>query len=42
MPLGPLAAEPSWTEIPGVRLVGAIIGTVLLIAAIRAVFKGRR
>ncbi len=38
----PLGAEPSWTEIPGVRILGAVIGTLLLIAAIRAMFRGRR
>jgi hypothetical protein len=39
------AAEPvPWTEIPAVRLVGAILGVLLLVAAIRAMFggKGRR
>jgi hypothetical protein len=37
-----LAADQPWTEIPGVRLVGAVIGTILLIAAIRFMFRGRR
>lgn len=38
----PLAADQPWTDIPGVRLVGAVVGTLLLIAAIRAIFRGRR
>ncbi|WP_158624145.1 hypothetical protein [Micromonospora sp. HM5-17] len=34
-----LAAEDTaWSDIPGVRLVGAILGTVLLVAALRAMF----
>jgi hypothetical protein len=42
MPTLPFAAaEPSWTDIPGVRLIGAIAGTLLLVAAIRSMF-GRR
>jgi hypothetical protein len=37
------AEEVPWTEIPAVRLLGAILGTILLIAAIKAMFgKGRR
>jgi hypothetical protein len=39
------AAEPmSWSEIPAVRIIGAILGVLLLIAAIRTMFggKGRR
>jgi hypothetical protein len=40
---GPLAADPvSWHDIPGVRLIGAVLGTLLLIAAIRAMFGKRR
>jgi hypothetical protein len=38
-------AEPvSWADIPGVQILGAILGTLLLVAAIRAMFggKGRR
>lgn len=36
-------AEPRpWTDIPGVRIIGLILGTVLLIAAIRAMFGPRR
>ncbi|WP_329109201.1 hypothetical protein OG792_10835 [Micromonospora sp. NBC_01699] len=39
MGLIPLAAQDtSWYDIPGVRLVGAVLGTLLLIAAIRSVF----
>ena len=38
----PVAADQSWTEIPGVRILGAVIGTLLLLAAIRAMFRGRR
>jgi hypothetical protein len=36
-----LTAEQSWAEIPGVRLLGAVLGVLLLVAAIRALF-GRR
>jgi hypothetical protein len=36
------AADRDWTSIPAVRILGAVIGTVLLIAAIRAMFGGRR
>lgn len=35
------AAERSWDDIPGVRLIGAVLGTLLLVAAIRSMF-GRR
>ncbi|MEO3928079.1 hypothetical protein ABGB07_30060 [Micromonosporaceae bacterium B7E4] len=35
------AEETSWFDIPGVRIVGAILGTVLLVAALRSMF-GRR
>ena len=41
----PFAAEEvPWTEIPAVRLFGLVVGGLLLIAAIRAMFggKGRR
>jgi hypothetical protein len=38
----PLAADQPWTEIPGVRILGAVIGILLLVAAIRAMFRGRR
>jgi hypothetical protein len=37
-----LAAERDWTEIPGVRILGAVLGTLLLVAAIRAMFGRRR
>jgi hypothetical protein len=40
--LVPLAADRPWTEIPGVRILGLVIGAVLLLAAIRAMFGGRR
>jgi uncharacterized membrane protein YeaQ/YmgE (transglycosylase-associated protein family) len=40
--LAVVAADRSWAEIPGVRILGAVIGAVLLIAAIRAMFSGRR
>ncbi|GLH96968.1 hypothetical protein Pa4123_22420 [Phytohabitans aurantiacus] len=34
--------ETSWYDIPAVRVVGAILGTLLLVAAIRSMFgKGR-
>ncbi|WP_255408570.1 hypothetical protein [Plantactinospora sp. KBS50] len=35
------AADTSWYDIPGVRIVGAIAGVVFLVAAIRAMF-GRK
>jgi hypothetical protein len=40
--LAPLAADRPWTEIPGVRILGAVLGALLLLAAIRAMFRGRR
>lgn len=37
-----LAADTSWYDMPGVRVVGAIAGAWLLVAAIRSMFgKGR-
>jgi hypothetical protein len=36
-----LAADRDWTEIPAIRLLGAVLGTLLIIAAIRAI-SGRR
>jgi hypothetical protein len=30
--------DTSWYDIPGVQLLGAILGTLLLIAAIRSMF----
>ena len=36
------AADRDWADIPGVRIVGAVIGILLLVAAIRAMFSGRR
>lgn len=35
------AEETSWHDIPGVRILGAVIGTLLIIAALRSMF-GRR
>jgi hypothetical protein len=35
------AAERSWTDVPGVRVVGAVLGILLIVAAIRAMF-GRK
>jgi hypothetical protein len=36
------AEDRSWFDIPAVRVVGAVLGTLLLIAAIRSMFgKGR-
>jgi len=32
------AEETSWSDIPGVRVLGAVLGTLLLIAALRAMF----
>jgi hypothetical protein len=43
LPFALAAAEVSWYDVPGVRLLGAILGTLLLIAAIRSMFgKGGR
>jgi hypothetical protein len=36
------ADEISWYDVPGVQVVGAVLGTLLLLAAIRAMFGGRR
>jgi len=35
-------AERPWTEIPAVRLVGGILGVLIIVAAIRAMFGGGR
>jgi hypothetical protein len=35
------AAERDWPDVPGVRVVGAVLGILLIVAAIRAMF-GRR
>ncbi|MEV4756695.1 hypothetical protein AB0J86_16485 [Micromonospora sp. NPDC049559] len=32
------AEDTSWYDIPGVRLVGAVLGALLLLAAIRSMF----
>jgi hypothetical protein len=32
------AEEANWSDIPAVRLLGAVLGTVLLIAAVRSLF----
>lgn len=40
--VGRAAEEVSWHDIPGVRVLGAILGTLLLIAALRSMFGGRR
>ena len=38
-----VAQDVSWYDIPGVRLVGAVLGALLLLAAIRSMFgKGGR
>ncbi|MGI5215370.1 hypothetical protein [Plantactinospora sp. CA-290183] len=43
LPYRILAADQGdWSEIPGVRLLGAVLGAALLIAALRAMFGGRR
>ncbi|MFC7479259.1 hypothetical protein ACFQX7_03170 [Luedemannella flava] len=36
------AAEAATDDIPGVVLVGVVVGGLLLLAAIRAMFGGRR
>ncbi|MEH1016086.1 hypothetical protein V6U90_23615 [Micromonospora sp. CPCC 206060] len=39
MPELPLAAEEiSWYDVPGVRLLGMVVGGLLLLAAIRSMF----
>jgi len=35
------AAERNWDDIPAVKLVGLVIGAVLIVAAIRAMFGKR-
>lgn len=36
------AEEVSWHDIPGVQVVGAVLGVLLLVAALRSMFgKGR-
>lgn len=35
------AAERSWQDIPGVRILGAVFGVLVLVVAIRSMF-GRR
>jgi hypothetical protein len=37
-----LASTPESTAIDGVRLLGIVVGTVLLLAAMRAMFGKRR
>jgi hypothetical protein len=37
-----LAAERPWTDLPAVRLIGLVIGGLLLVAAVRAMFGKRR
>jgi hypothetical protein len=32
------AEEVSWYDVPGVQLLGAVLGTLLLLAAIRSMF----
>jgi hypothetical protein len=34
--------EVSWYDVPAVQILGAILGTLLLVAAIRAMFGKRR
>jgi hypothetical protein len=36
-----LAADRDWTSIPAVQLLGVLIGVLLLVAAIRALFGKR-
>jgi hypothetical protein len=35
-------AADVWTEVPGVRIAGAVLGALLLVAAIRAMFGRKR
>jgi hypothetical protein len=39
MPVPTLADATSAAEVPGVRLLGAVVGALLLLAAIRAMFR---
>ncbi|MCX4473272.1 MULTISPECIES: hypothetical protein [Micromonospora] len=41
MPLPPLADATSAADVPGVRLLGLVVGGLLLLAAIRAMFRRR-
>ena len=34
-----VGAEQGWSEIPAVRIVGGILGLLLIVAAIRAMFR---
>ena len=34
-----LAADRAWTDIPGVRILGGVLGILLVLAAIRAMFR---
>jgi hypothetical protein len=36
------AADRDWQDVPGVRIVGAILGILLIYAAIRAMFGKRK
>jgi len=36
------ADEVSWYDVPGVQLLGMVVGGLLLLAAIRSMFGGRR
>ncbi len=35
-----VVAAPAWT-VPGIKVVGAVLGTLLVVAAIRAMFGKR-
>jgi hypothetical protein len=37
-----IAADQSWFDIPGVQVVGGIIGVLLLLVAVRSMFGRRR
>jgi hypothetical protein len=39
---GTWAAERDWQDVPGVRVVGAVLGILLILAAIRSLFGRRR
>lgn len=32
----------SWYDVPGVQILGAVLGTLLLVAAIRSIFGKRK
>jgi len=37
-----VAEEASWYDVAGVQILGAVLGTLLLVAAIRSIFGKRK